>query len=130
MKLAEGLRGRDFISLVDNTPEEVRYLMDLSDRDEREDEKRGTRPAAEGKTLSMIFEMVDAHTFRLVGMYEFSGPTLFLSKNDLQLGRGETMLGYGPYNVARYLDGIMIRTYAHRNVIDLARSSTIPSSTV
>ena len=50
---------------------------------------------------------------------------LFLSKNDLQIGRGETIWDTAQ-TLSRYLDGIMIRTFAHRKVIELARGATIP----
>lgn len=126
-KLAEGLRGRDFLSLVDNTPEEVRYLIDLAIEMKEKMKKGELIQPLKGKTLGMIFEKSSTRT-RIsfeVGMYQLGGQALFLSKNDLQLGRGETIWDTG-HTMSRYLDGIMIRTYAHRNVIDLARSSTIP----
>src|SRR5690625_2512420 len=58
-------------------------------------------------------------------MYQLGGNALFLSGNDLQLGRGETIWDTG-HTLSRYLDGIMIRTFAHRNVIELARAATVP----
>ncbi len=125
--LAEGLRGRDLLSLVDYTPEEVRYLIDLA-IEMKEKHKNGelVQPL-KGKTLGMIFEKSSTRT-RIsfeVGMYQLGGQALFLSRNDLQLGRGETIWDTGR-TMSRYLDGIMIRTFAHRTVVDLARSSTIP----
>jgi ornithine carbamoyltransferase len=80
-----------------------------------------------GKTLGMIFEKSSTRTrvsFE-VGMYQLGGHALFLSKNDLQIGRGESIHDTAQ-TMSRYLDGIMIRTYAHRTVIDLARWATIP----
>ena len=58
-------------------------------------------------------------------MYQLGGHALFLSRNDLQLGRGET-IDDTARTMSRYLDGIMIRTYGHRNVVELARGATIP----
>lgn len=80
-----------------------------------------------GKTLGMIFEKSSTRTrvsFE-VGMYQLGGHALFLSRNDLQIGRGET-IGDTAQTMSRYLDGIMIRTFAHRTVIELARNATIP----
>jgi ornithine carbamoyltransferase len=58
-------------------------------------------------------------------MYQLGGHALFLSKNDLQLGRGETVWDTAQ-TMSRYLDGIMIRTYEHKKVIELARGATVP----
>lgn len=80
-----------------------------------------------GKTLGMIFEKSSTRTrvsFE-VGMYQLGGHALFLSRNDLQIGRGETIHDTAQ-TMSRYLDGIMIRTYAHRTVIELARNATVP----
>ncbi|MDU5141569.1 MAG: ornithine carbamoyltransferase [Paenibacillus dendritiformis] len=121
------LRGRDFIALADYTKEELEYLIDLAIELKRKQKAgKAYRPLA-GKTLGMIFEKSSTRTrvsFE-VGMYQLGGHALFLSKNDLQLGRGETISDTAQV-MSRYLDGIMIRTFAHRTVIDLARSATIP----
>lgn len=125
--MALSLKGRDFLGLVDYTPEEIRYLIDLAIRlKQKQKEGRGEQPL-KGKTLGMIFEKSSTRTrvsFE-VGMYQLGGQALFLSKNDLQLGRGETIWDTAQ-TMSRYLDGIMIRTYAHRTVIDLARGATVP----
>ena len=81
----------------------------------------------EGKTLGMIFSKSSTRTrvsFE-VGMYQLGGTSLFLSQNDIQLGRGESI--YDTANVlSRYLDGIMIRTFNQEDVEDLARFGSIP----
>ncbi|SDX29056.1 ornithine carbamoyltransferase [Paenibacillus sp. CF384] len=126
-ELAIGLKGRDFIGLADYTPAEVRYLIDLAI------ELKGKQKAGEiyhplkGKTLGMIFEKSSTRTrvsFE-VGMYQLGGHALFLSRNDLQIGRGETISDTAQ-TLSRYLDGMMIRTFAHRTVIELARAATVP----
>jgi len=126
-QLAVNLKGRDFLALADYKPEEVRYLIDLAI------ELKGKQKAGEvyhplqGKTLGMIFEKSSTRTrvsFE-VGMYQLGGHALFLSGNDLQIGRGETIWDTAQV-LSRYLDGIMIRTFAHRTVIELARGATIP----
>ena len=96
---------------------------------ELETEAKSGRTACrlQGKTLGMIFEKSSTRTrvsFE-VGMYQLGGHALFLSNNDLQLGRGETVWDTAQ-TLSRYLDGIMIRTYEHRKVIDLARGATVP----
>lgn len=125
--IALQLKGRDFLALIDYTPEEVRYLIDLAIELKRKKQAGEVYEPLKGKTLGMIFEKSSTRTrvsFE-VGMYQLGGQALFLSKNDLQLGRGETIWD-SAQTLSRYLDGIMIRTYAHRNVIELARGATIP----
>lgn len=126
-EVAINLKGRDFLALIDYTPEELEYLIHLA-IELKEKQKNGeVYEPLKGKTLGMIFEKSSTRTrvsFE-VGMFQLGGHALFLSKDDLQLGRGETVWDTGQ-TMSRYLDGIMIRTYAHRNVIELARGATIP----
>ncbi|WP_281882992.1 ornithine carbamoyltransferase [Paenibacillus sp. YYML68] len=125
--IALQLRGRDFIGLVDYSPEEIRYLIDLAIELKKKQKAGEVYQPLKGKTLGMIFEKSSTRTrvsFE-VGMYQLGGHALFLSKNDLQIGRGETIADTAQ-TMSRYLDGIMIRTYAHRTVIELARNATIP----
>lgn len=121
------LKGRDFLALADYTPDEIKYLLDLAMDLKRKHKEGKEYHPLKGKTLGMIFEKSSTRTrvsFE-VGMYQLGGQALFLSKNDLQLGRGETVWDTGQ-TMSRYLDGIMIRTYAHRNVVELARGATVP----
>ncbi len=125
--MAVQLKGRDFIGLVDYTSEEIRYLIDLAIELKRKQKAGETYQPLKGKTLGMIFEKSSTRTrvsFE-VGMYQLGGHALFLSRNDLQIGRGETIHDTAQ-TMSRYLDGIMIRTYAHRTVIELARNATVP----
>ncbi|AJY74498.1 ornithine carbamoyltransferase [Paenibacillus beijingensis] len=125
--MAVNLKGRDFLALADYTPEEIRYLIDLA-IDLKHKQKAGEiYHPLKGKTLGMIFEKSSTRTrvsFE-VGMYQLGGQALFLSRNDLQIGRGEPILDTAQV-LSRYLDGIMIRTFAHRTVIELARGATVP----
>lgn len=126
-ELGLSLKGRDFLGLIDYKPEEIRYLIDLAIEIKRKHKDGEVYQPLKGKTLGMIFEKSSTRTrvsFE-VGMYQLGGHALFLSKNDLQLGRGETIWDTGQV-MSRYLDGIMIRTFAHRNVVDLARGATVP----
>lgn len=121
------LKGRDFLDLADFTGEELRYLLDLA-IDLKKKQKAGeTYHPLKGKTLGMIFEKSSTRTrvsFE-VGMYQLGGHALFLSRNDLQIGRGEIIADTAQV-LARYLDGIMIRTFAHTTLTDLARYADIP----
>ncbi|MBP1157775.1 MULTISPECIES: ornithine carbamoyltransferase [unclassified Paenibacillus] len=125
--MAVQLKGRDFIGLVDYTPGEIQYLIDLAVELKKKQKAGEVYQPLKGKTLGMIFEKSSTRTrvsFE-VGMYQLGGHALFLSKNDLQIGRGETIQDTAQ-TMSRYLDGIMIRTYAHRTVIELARGATVP----
>ncbi|GIP41003.1 ornithine carbamoyltransferase [Paenibacillus sp. J31TS4] len=127
IELRTDLKGRDFIGLVDYSPEDIQYLIDLAVELKRKTKAGEPYQPLKGKTLGMIFEKSSTRTrvsFE-VGMYQLGGHALFLSRNDLQIGRGEPIMDTAQV-MSRYLDGIMIRTFAHRTVIDLARGSTVP----
>lgn len=121
------LSGRDFIELSDYTTEEIQYLIDLAVEIKTKHKKGEVYHPLKGKTVGLIFEKSSTRTrvsFE-VGTYQLGGHALFLSKNDIQLGRGETIADTAAV-MSRYLDGIMIRTFGHENVVDLARYSTVP----
>jgi ornithine carbamoyltransferase len=126
-ELALSLKGRDFLMLVDYTPEEIRYLIDLA-IDLKKKQKAGeAHQLLKNKTLGMIFEKSSTRTrvsFE-VGIYQLGGQGLFLSGSDLQIGRGEPIWDTAQV-LSRYLDGIMIRTFEHRKVVELARGATVP----
>ncbi|WP_166243699.1 ornithine carbamoyltransferase [Paenibacillus turpanensis] len=126
-ELAHGLKGRDFLALVDYTPEEIQYLINYAIELKRKNKAGEVYQPLRGKSLGMIFEKSSTRTrvsFE-VGMYQLGGQALFLSKNDIQLGRGETVWDTAQ-TMSRYLDGIMIRTFGHKNVVELARGATVP----
>ncbi len=126
-EIALNLKGRDFLGLVDYTPEEIRYLLDLSIELKRKQKAGEVYHPLKGKSLGMIFEKSSTRT-RIsfeVGMYQLGGQALFLSKNDIQMGRGETIRDTAQV-MSRYLDGMILRTFGHRNVVELARGATIP----
>ena len=115
---------RDLLSIADLTAAEVDRLMDLAAA------MKGGRFAGkplQGKTLGMVFAKSSTRTrvsFE-VGTYQLGGHALFLSSRDIQLGRGEPIRDTARV-LSRYLDGIMIRTFAHADVEELARYATIP----
>lgn len=118
---------KDFISLHDCTSEEVEQLLKLALKLKKEVKEGIPHPILKGKTLGMIFSKSSTRTrvsFE-VGMVQLGGYPLFLSSNDIQLGRGETVHDTAKV-LERYLDGIMIRTFAHQDVLDLAKYADIP----
>lgn len=123
----ESLKGRDFISLKDFSAEELWYLIETA-KDLKEQQKRGVdTPFLKGKTLGMIFTKASTRTrvsFE-VGMYQLGGYALFLSAEATQIKRGEPIADTARV-LSRYLDGIMIRTFKHQDVLDLAAQADIP----
>lgn len=125
--IARQLKGRDLLELNDYSPEEIMYLIDSAIELKKKQKNGEVFHPLKGKTLGLIFEKSSTRTrvsFE-VGMYQLGGHALFLSKNDIQLGRGET-IGDTAQVMSRYLDGIMIRTFGHDKVEDLARYASIP----
>ncbi|CAM2935845.1 ornithine carbamoyltransferase [Paenibacillus sediminis] len=121
------LKGRDFIELSDFSSAEIQYLLDLAIELKRKQKNGEVYEPLKGKTVGLIFEKSSTRTrvsFE-VGVFQLGGHALFLSKNDIQLGRGETISDTAQV-LSRYLDGIMIRTFGHERVIELARYSTVP----
>lgn len=126
-EIAQSMKGRDFLMLVDFTKEELQYLIDLAIELKAKQKAGEEHKLLNGKTIGLIFEKSSTRTrvsFE-VGIYQLGGQGLFLSGNDLQIGRGETILDTAQ-TLSRYLDGIMIRTFEHRKVVELARGATIP----
>ena len=118
---------QDFISIHDITSEELEALLKRALKLKKELKHGIKHNILEGKTLGMIFTKSSTRTrvsFE-VGMTQLGGYPLFLSSNDIQLGRGETIHDTAKV-LERYLDGIMIRTYAHSDVIELAEEANIP----
>ncbi|MDQ0492684.1 ornithine carbamoyltransferase [Paenibacillus brasilensis] len=121
------LKGRDFLELDDYSTEEIQYLIDLAIEIKRKHKNGEAYQPLKGKTLGLIFEKSSTRTrvsFE-VGMYQLGGHALFLSKNDIQLGRGEPISDMAQV-MSRYLDGIMIRTFGHDNVVELAHYASVP----
>lgn len=116
------LKNKDLLSLKDLKKEEIFSLLSLA-----EDLREENRPLLSGKVLGMIFSKSSTRT-RIsfeVGMYQLGGSAIFLSDRDIQLGRGETIKDTARV-LSRYLDGIMIRTYAQSDVEELAKYASIP----
>ena len=115
---------RDFLTIADFSEPEIRKLFDLAARMKKGSHK--DKPLA-GKTLAMIFAKSSTRTrvsFE-VGTYQLGGQALFLSSRDIQIGRGEPIPDTARV-LSRYVDGIMIRTFDHKEVEELAHYATIP----
>lgn len=121
------LQGRDFIELADYSSEELEDLLTLAASIKKKQLQGERYQPLQGKTLGMIFTKSSTRTrvsFE-VGMYQLGGHALFLSGNDIQIGRGEPIADTAKV-LSRYLDGIMIRTFAHEDVLELAEHASIP----
>ena len=120
-------KGMDLLSIHELSAEDVEEILTLA-ADLKAKQKAGIpHKLLAGKTLGMIFEKSSTRTrvsFE-VGMYQLGGQALFLSSRDLQLGRGEPIKDTARV-LSRYLDGIMIRTYGHERIEELARYADIP----
>lgn len=126
-EINDSLRGRDFVSIHDFTPAEVAYILEVGAKLKEEKKQGVPHPHLAGKTLGMIFQKSSTRTrvaFE-VGMYQLGGHALFLSPRDIQLGRGETIQDTAQV-LSRMLDGIMIRTFDHEEVLELAKWADIP----
>ena len=121
------LYGRDFLSIQEWSTEELEQVLDLAADLKEKQQRREEHPILRGKTLGMIFQKSSTRTrvsFE-VGMWQLGGQALFLSANDLQIGRGEPVKDTARV-LSRYLDGIMIRTFSHAEVEELAAYADIP----
>jgi ornithine carbamoyltransferase len=114
----------DFLAIPDFSKQELESLFRLAER--MRAGKYGARPLA-GKTLAMIFMKASTRTrvsFE-AGTFQLGGHALFLGARDVQLGRGEPISDTARV-LSRYVDGIMIRTFAHQDIEELARYADIP----
>lgn len=123
----KSLKGRHFLTLDDYTAEDLTALLDFAIKMKAWQKSGKVYQPLTGKTLGLVFAKASTRTrvsFE-VGMFQLGGHALFLGQNDLQLGRGETIADTARV-LSRYVDGIMIRTFAHSDVVELARYSGVP----
>jgi ornithine carbamoyltransferase len=121
------LKGRSFTRVADWSRDELLQALDLADDLKRRQQAREEHRLLPGRTLGMIFQKPSTRTrvsFE-VGIFQLGGSGLYLSAGDLQLGRGETIKDTAVV-LSRYLDAIMIRTFAQAEVEDLAAHASIP----
>lgn len=118
---------RHLLKLQDLTREDILSILNLADQLKFERNNGIQKDYLKGKKIGLIFQKASTRTrvsFE-AGIYELGGYGLFLSSNDLQIGRGEPVQDTARV-LSRYLDGIMIRTFAQQEVEDLAKYGTIP----
>jgi ornithine carbamoyltransferase len=127
MELTKKYSGRDFLSLLDYTTEDLTYFLDVADYLKAEHKAGRSTPYLQGKTMGLIFEKSSTRTrvsFE-TGIYYLGGQGLFLSSHDLQIGRGEPIKDTARV-LSRFLNGLMIRTFSHDIVTELAEYADIP----
>src|SRR3954469_19744955 len=125
--VADRLKGRSFTRVADWSREELLEGLDLADELKRLQRTGEEHHLLPGRRLGMIFQKTSTRTrvsFE-VGIYQLGGAGLYLSAGDLQLGRGETIRDTAVV-LSRYLDAIMIRTFAQSDVEALAENGSIP----
>jgi len=125
--MAINMKGKSLASLYDLTKEEVEEVLKTSELLKLQLIRGEEHPLLKGKTLAMIFEKPSTRTrvsFE-VGVFQLGGYALYLSVNDLQLGRGETIADTAQV-LSRYVDGIMARVFAHQTILDLIKYSRVP----
>ena len=118
---------KHLLKLMDWSTTEITEVLNLADQLKFEKKNGIEHHLLKGKTLGLIFSKSSTRTrvsFE-VGMYDLGGSALFLSSRDLQIGRGEPVEDTARV-LSRYLDGIMIRTFAQKEVEDLATYGSIP----
>lgn len=127
LKLVTSLKGKDLLTLLDYTSEEVQDLLTLATQLKKITKEGRCPKLLEGKTLGMIFEKSSTRTrvsFE-VGMQQLGGYGMYMNARDMQIGRGEPISDTGRV-LSGYLDGIMIRANSHEMVKELAEHATIP----
>src|SRR5438477_12720220 len=125
--VSESLKGRHFTRIADWSGDELLRVLDLADDLKERQQRREEHELLPGRALGMIFQKPSTRTrvsFE-VGIYQLGGIGLYLSAADLQLGRGETIRDTATV-LSRYLDAIMIRTFAQADVEELAEHASIP----
>lgn len=118
---------KHLLKLADLDKSDILDILNLADQLKYENQHGIEHHHLKGKTLGMIFQKSSTRTrvsFE-TGMYQLGGQALFLSNRDLQIGRGEPVQDTARV-LSRYLDGIMIRTFAQKEVEDLAEYGSIP----
>jgi ornithine carbamoyltransferase len=127
VEVAQHLKGRDFTRIGTWNSDELKTALDLADELKELRRNRERHELLPGRSLGMIFQKPSTRTrvsFE-VGIAELGGRGLYLSAADLQLGRGETIKDTA-HVLERYLDAIMIRTFAQEDVEELAEHAEIP----
>lgn len=118
---------KDLLSLLDLTPEEAEKILSRAAVHKKAAQKGRPLQTLKGKSLALVFEKASTRTKVSfdVAMYQLGGHAVELEAGSSQLGRGESYEDTGKV-LSRYVDGIMIRTYAQKGVEELAKGATVP----
>jgi len=125
--MAVNMKGKDLISIADLSLEEVYEIFDVSKTLKEKLYVGEPHRLLEGKTMGMIFAKPSTRT-RIsfeTGIYQLGGYGMYFNQNDLQLGKSENVHDTAKV-LSRYLNAIMIRTFSHQDVLDLAKYASIP----
>ena len=125
--MAVNMKGKSLVSINDLSLEEIYQIFDVSKTLKEKQLTGKPHRLLEGKTLGMIFSKRSTRTrvsFE-TGIYQLGGIGMYFGPNDLQLGKSENISDTAKV-LSRYLNGIMIRTFDHQDVVDLARYASIP----
>lgn len=118
---------RDFLNISDFSKDEILEIIEFGEKLKYETKNKISHEHLKGKTLGMLFRKASTRTrvsFE-VGMYQLGGMALFLDTNDTQMRNGEVIQDTARV-LSRYVDGIMMRTYAHKELEMLAKYSSVP----
>ena len=121
------LSGRDCLTLAEFSPDEARLVLDEAVRIKTLQKSRIPYRPLRGRTLAMVFQKPSNRTrvsFE-VGMYQLGGHALHLSPEEIQMGKRETPGDTGRV-LARYIDAIMVRTFDHQELEELASAADVP----
>ena len=121
------LKHKDLISIHDLEIGEVALILDVAAKLKRKQKKGETHQYLKGKSLAMLFSKASTRTRTSfeVGFYQLGGHPIYLSDKESQIGRGEPVKDTARV-LSRFVDGIMIRTFSHESVIELAKYASIP----
>lgn len=126
-KKQKGLRHKDLLSIHDLTSEEVERILTMAQKLKRMQKIGVPHEYCKGKTLAMLFSKASTRT-RIsfeTGFHQLGGHAIYLSDKDSQIGRGEPIRDTARV-LSRMVDGIMVRTFAHASVVELAAYASIP----
>lgn len=121
------MKKKDFVNITDFDISEAFEIFSMAEKLKKNAKKGKMKKYLKNKTLAMIFEKTSTRTrvsFE-VGMTQLGGHALFLNKNDIQLNKGETIYDTAKV-LSRFVDIIMLRTFAHENVVNLAQAASVP----
>ena len=116
---------KDFIAIHDLTPDEFCKILNMTDDMKKHPHR--FRKSLKNRILAMIFQKPSLRTRMTfeVGMLQLGGEAIYLAPSDIQIGSREGIFDVGK-NLERWVDGIMLRTFAHQTILDLAASTRIP----